>query len=158
MNPNHITIDIEALDFSVLLSDWSWLINDHCTPLIMNTFGDLFLEDEVGFIHMLDLAAGRTRKIANNMDDFGDMLDDKKCINEWFMPSVVYTLHCHGMKLKAGQCYGCKIPPSLNGTYAPWNIRLTDLEMHYALLGRMHEAFKFMPIEQNIGTTQQLNS
>ena len=157
MNQNYLTLEIATLDFNTLLSDWSWLINESCTPLIMNTFGDLFLQDHVGMIHLLDIDAGCTSKIADNIDIFGDMLDDKNCIDQWFMPGLVYTLHCHSMKLKPGQCYGYKIPPSLNGRSVPWNIRLTDLHMHYALLGRMHAQFKLMPIEIEIGSLQEVN-
>jgi hypothetical protein len=63
--PAHLVIPIEGLPFDSLLADWRWLIGGNYTPILMTAFGDLFLRDDAGHIHFLDLMAGQFKQVAN---------------------------------------------------------------------------------------------
>jgi hypothetical protein len=62
--PAHLTIKTDGLPFDSLLSDWRWLVSPEFTPVLMTAFGDLFLCDQSGHIHFLDLMSGQFKQVS----------------------------------------------------------------------------------------------
>ena len=56
--------DSETLDSERLLCYWRWLCPQSLAVIQRNAFGDLFLRDEVGRVHMLDVGLGDFSLIA----------------------------------------------------------------------------------------------
>jgi len=61
------------------------------------------------------------------------------------MPPLVDHLTQSSMTLRVGQCYGYKIPPGLGGAYDISNFEVTDLDVHYTVLGQIFETIKDAP-------------
>src|SRR5579864_7151824 len=53
---------VSHLDVDRLLANWRWLCPAKMHLLARNAFGDLFLGDEGGRVHWLDVGARETRK------------------------------------------------------------------------------------------------
>src|SRR6266478_2228153 len=83
--PAHLTIKIEGLPMDALLGDWRWLVPNDCTPVLMTSFGDLFLRDEAGRIHMLDLKWGQLRRVATSQAEFDRLCEDREQRRSWFL-------------------------------------------------------------------------
>ena len=151
MNTDDLTINIDDLDFGDLLSDWASLLSGNYGPLLMNAFGDLFLQGENGHVYFLDLASGTANEVAKDLEEFSELLNEENHVAQWFMPGLVEELHQQNMLLDPGQCYGYKIPPILSGPFIPENIQPTDISLHYASLAHVYEQVKDVPAGTNIG-------
>lgn len=62
---------------------WSWRIPESYRVVLLSLFGDWFLADSQDRIHMLDLASGQLRLIANSEVEFFGMLDGEDHRREW---------------------------------------------------------------------------
>ena len=145
LNIGDLTIDLANVDFSDLLSDWYWRVEGQFAPLLMTAFGDLFLRDPDGQVWFLDLVSGEFTVVANDTDEWAAMFDNPDTADEWLMPGLVYALIDEGMRLEAGTCYGYRIAPVLGGKIEPDNIEVTDLSVHFAVTGQIHEQVKDLP-------------
>jgi hypothetical protein len=58
-------IPIDGLCGQELLEDWAWLLKKPHTIAAMNNFGDMFLSDEQGQMHFLDITFGELSKVAS---------------------------------------------------------------------------------------------
>jgi hypothetical protein len=47
--------------------------------------------------------------------------------------------------LAAGVCYSCKTPLSLGGQLEADNFERTDLQVHYSILGQLHQQTRHLP-------------
>lgn len=143
--PSHLIINIECLAFDSLLEDWRWLVQPRFTPILMTAFGDLFLRDEFGRVHFLDLMTGEFKQVAPSQEEFDRMCDDREQRRSWFIGFLLMELRKLRGDLAAGQCYGCKIPLSLGGQLDPDNFERSDLQTHYSVLGQLHRQTKHLP-------------
>jgi hypothetical protein len=148
--PAHLIIPIERLPFDLLLEDWRWLVSANYTPILMTAFGDLFLRDESGSVHFLDLVAGQFKQVAKSEDQFNTFCEDKERRRTWFLGSFLMEVRKICGELAPGQCYGCKIPLSLGGELAPENFERTDLRTHYPVLGQLHRRTHNLPLGTKI--------
>jgi hypothetical protein len=143
--PAHLTIKIDGLAFDSLLSDWRWLVQPGYTPVLMTAFGDLFLHDEAGGVHFLDLMAGEFKQVAASQDEFDRLCDDREQRRIWFIGFLLMELRKLRGDLAAGDCYGCRTPLSLGGQLATDNFERTELQTHYSVLGQLHRQTKHLP-------------
>jgi hypothetical protein len=143
--PSHLTIKIDSLPFDVLLSDWRWLVSPDFTPVLMTAFGDLFLRDQSGQLHFLDLMSGEFKPVAKSQEEFERLCDDREQRRSWFVGFLLTEVRKQLGDLSAGQCYGCKKPLSLGGQLEPDNFERTDLHVHYSILGQLHEQIRHLP-------------
>src|SRR5207245_8042888 len=81
--PAHLTITTDGLSFDSLLSDWRWLVQPSFAPVLMTVFGDLFLRDEAGRVHFLDLMAGEFKQVATSQEEFDRLCDDREQRRNW---------------------------------------------------------------------------
>ena len=143
--PGHLTIPINGLQFEKLLADWRWLVPENFTPVLMTAFGDLFLRDESGWIHFLDLMAGEIKEVAASQEKFDHACEDREQRRTWFLGFLVIELKGKHGPLSLNQCYSCKVPLTLGGQIEADNFEPTDLEVHYSILGQLHQQTKRLP-------------
>jgi hypothetical protein len=63
-------VDVDGLSVNKLLSEWRWLCPGDFRLIAVNAFGELFLEDNVGAIHWLEMAIARMSRVADTRDQF----------------------------------------------------------------------------------------
>ena len=143
--PSHLTAKSEGITAETLLSDWQWLVHRRFTPVVITALGDLFLRDETGRVHFLDLMRGEFKPVAASQDEFDRLCEDREQRRSWFVGQLVMELRkLHG-ELAAGQCFGCKIPLSLGGQLEAPNFERTDVQVHYSVLGQLHRQTRHLP-------------
>jgi len=143
--PRHLTTDIAGLDFASLLSDWQWLLKGSYTPVLMTAFGDVFLRDEAGHIHLLDLMSGEFKQVAVSQEEFDRLCDDREQRRIWFIGFLAMELRkLHG-DLPARKCWSCEVPLSLGGSLEASNFQPCDIQVHYSMLGQLHQQTKHLP-------------
>src|SRR4051812_4955162 len=97
---------VEGRTAGELLADWRWLIGPEAYEVLRVTaFGDLFLRDPMGQVHLLDTAWGRITRVGATEREWMQRLEDRGHRREWLLPFVVESLHRSGVFLKPGQCY-----------------------------------------------------
>src|ERR1022692_368071 len=92
--PAHLTLQTDGLPFDSLLSDWRWLVLPDFTPVLMTAFGDLFLRDQSGYIHFLDLMSGEFRQVAESQEEFKRLCEDRERRRSWFVGFLLTALAC----------------------------------------------------------------
>ncbi len=142
--PAHLTIKTDGLPFDTLLSDWRWLVSPDFTPVLLTAFGDLFLRDQSGHIHFLDLMSGEFKQVAASQE-FDRLCEDREQRRSWFVGFLLTEVRKACGELVAGECYSCKKPLSLGGQLEPDNFERTDLQVHYSILGQLHQQTRHLP-------------
>jgi hypothetical protein len=143
--PAHLTIKTDNLRFDSLLSDWRWLVSSDFTPVLMTSFGDLFLRGRSGRISLLNLMAGELKPVAESPEEFDRLCDDREQRRGWFIGFLLTEVRkLHG-ELAGGQCYSCKVPLSLGGRLEADNFQRMDLQVHYSILGPLHRQTRHLP-------------
>lgn len=137
--PAHLTIKTDGLSFDTLLSDWRWLVSPDFTPVLMAVFGDLFLRDQSGRIHFLDLMTGEFNQVAESQEEFDRLCEDRERRRSWFVSFLFTEVRKLRGDLSTNECYSCKKPLSLGGQLEPNNFERTDLQVHYSILGQLHQ-------------------
>jgi hypothetical protein len=142
--PEHLTIKIDGMSFDGLLSDWRWLVSADFTPILLTAFGDLFLRDQSGHIHFLDLMSGEFKQVAESQEEFDRLCEDRERRRSWFIGFLLTEVRKQCGNLAAGDCYGCKTPLSLGGQLEADNFERTDLQVHFSILGQLHRQTKHL--------------
>jgi hypothetical protein len=102
------------------LSAWSPILPSSARPLRTNLFGDAFLIDTAGAVHMLDRAGCSTELIAASEDDFWSKIHEDNAA--WQLRVLADECRRKGMLLADGQCYAFTTPTVLGGEYAVDNV------------------------------------
>jgi hypothetical protein len=135
-----LTVSFRHLDRATLLRDWRWLIGPSKIPVLVTALGNAFVRDtQDDTVHILDAGPGTVTQVAACLDEFRKRLRDRKFVTEHFVPIIVLRMRERGLGLQPGQLYGFKKPPPLGGEYAPDNLEPTDIDVHFALLGQIHQ-------------------
>ncbi len=143
--PAHLTIQTDGLPFDSLLSGWRWLVSKDFTPVLMTAFGDLFLRDQSGRIHFLDLMCGEFTQVAQSSEEFERLCEAQGKRRSWFAGFLLIELRKLRGELAKGECYSCKTPLSLGGQLEADNFERGDLQVHYSILGQLHQQTKHLP-------------
>jgi len=138
-------IDPSGIDWPDVLASWAWLLPPEFTIWIVNRFGDLFLVQEDGSVHWLDVGAGELRRVAESRDHFANLLDDADNARDWLLMPLVEKLVDAGIRLGPGECYGYVKLPILGGDYTVSNTRVVPIAGHLEALGPIHEKLKDLP-------------
>lgn len=112
--PNEIT----AVD----ISGWADILPRRCRVLAANLFADLFIGDTEGAVHMLEVSAASSAKIAFSEEEFR-----QRCVNDedgWLLRPLADQCRAAGMNPTADQCYAFTQLPFLGGEYKTGNIWL----------------------------------
>ena len=138
-------------DWPELLSEWMPALPEKFAIWLVNRLGDVFFIPEDGSVHMLDVGSGRVERVADSREDFAEKLDLEDNAADWLQIYLVDDCAAAGMRLRATECYGFKIPPILGGEYRVENIEPTDLSVHYSILAQVYWQTKDLPEGTPIG-------
>jgi len=139
------TLEVDGVDWSDLLSGWTWLIPSEFTVWFVNRFGDIFMVFEDGSVQKLDVGIGSLEKLADSRDHFAYLLDEENNANNWLLIPLVDQLVGDGVQLAPGECYSYVQLPALGGDYTVANTRVVPLARHYKAFGPIHERIKDLP-------------
>lgn len=145
MNVNDYLIDQAGYDWSKVLADWHWILPSGFTIWLINRYGDLFIVLDDGAVHMLEVGGGNLSKVADNRNHFAELIDHTDNSNDWLMIPLVDKCVDAGLHLSAGQIYSYKVPPILGGDYTVDNTEVTDIEVHFSVLGQIQNKVKDLP-------------
>jgi|JI10StandDraft_1071094.scaffolds.fasta_scaffold282896_1 hypothetical protein len=143
MSAIEITFDDLKLDYpaektDALLESWHWLVNDDFEVLLITAMGDLFLTDEEGIVYWLNTADGELSDVADNTDEFDELLKNDEQVEEWFLVPLIAELKQAKNFLKEGNIYSFIELPILGGEYEIENITQATVEGHFSKLGDLH--------------------
>ena len=137
--------DSETLDTERLLCYWRWLCPQSLTVIERNAFGDLFLRDEAGTVHMLNVGSGDFSLIADSVQEFTELSKTPERREQWFAEREVMAAAERDLVPGLGQCIGFYPPvvsaecDGLNSAY------ITDLYDNVGWLGDMHRQIAELP-------------
>lgn len=140
-----LTKDLTNIDIDDILSCWQWKISGMKAVALMTVLGDLFLIAEDDTIHWFQTDEGELTKVANNLQEFEQCLDDEDKVDYWFLPLVVEKLISSGKTLKENEVYSCVKPPIIGGEYTVENIKPISISAHFAYDGWFCEQIKDLP-------------
>ena len=135
----------ETLDSERLLCYWRWLCPQSLTVIRRNAFGDLFVRDEEGRVHMLDVGSGDFSLIAESVPEFTVLAKAPENREEWFADQETSAAAERGLVPGPGKCIGFYPPviaaecDGLNSAY------VTDLYDNVGWLGDMHRQIAALP-------------
>jgi hypothetical protein len=136
--------DVDVLDPDRLLREWRWLCPQRVTIIDRNAYGDLFLRDESGRIHKLDVGSGEFAPVAGSMSEFDALRDTPEKREEWFAEADARDAAQRGLVPNSMQCIAFDIPvvfaESVNAS--PY---LADIYEHLGCLGDMHRQLSNLP-------------
>jgi len=142
----HLIADVQIDDIAKSLSEWSWLLCDAWSPLLVTAVGDVFLIGSAGAIARLDTGVASLEQVAGTLDEFKKAVGDPNIAAEWFLEPVVDELQSQGKRLKRGQCYGFTILPIFKeGSYTAENRFCLAATEHIRLTGDVHSQLRDAP-------------
>jgi hypothetical protein len=137
--------DVSDLNVDRLLKEWRWLCSGPMTLIARNAFADLFLRDESGGIHELDVAVGELTKIAATLSEFQEKLATPEKKEEWFADSSKKAAELRGLKPGADQCIGFSIPVVFAESRSNNTLYIADIYEHVSFLGDLHRQIASVP-------------
>jgi hypothetical protein len=146
-----LTISPEGLDASELLSEWLWLVDQTFSPLLLSAVGDFFLQAGDCSVHRLATGEARLEKVAENVEEFKQLLVQPEKASLWLLPEIVAHFKERGVGLRPDQCNSYKVAPFLGGKIEPDNFELADIYVHFGLLGQIACQVKDLPPGTKIG-------
>lgn len=133
------------MNLETICSDWKWCLQDQKTVAMISSIGDLFVVGKDESINWLDTGYGVLTRIADNIQQFKLLLKDENNIENWFLASLVEQFISNGILLNENEVYGFKTFPALGGDYSLDNFEPTNIYIHFAFAGQIHEQIKDLP-------------
>jgi hypothetical protein len=135
-----LTVNFDHLDREAILNDWRWLVGASHQVILITAVGDAFLQHkENGSIQFLDTIAGELQFISESADGLMGLLQDRDFVLNYFGVALFADLQKSDNGLTKGQIYSYKHPPVLGGEIVLENIEATDIDVHFALMGQIHQ-------------------
>jgi Domain of unknown function (DUF1851) len=125
------------------LSPWSSILPSHARVLRTNLFGDAFIADEAGAVHMLERGACSAALIASSEEEFWREVEDDAA--GWQLRSLVEDCNRVGKQLGDGHCYAFTTLPVFGGEYDPENIWVAPWQEWFSLTADVFEQMKDLP-------------
>ncbi len=82
---------------------------------------------------------------------FKQLLIQPEKASPWLLPEIVAHFKERGIGLRPGQCYSYKKAPFLGGKIEPDNFEVTDMYVHFGLLGDIARQVKDLSPGTKIG-------
>jgi hypothetical protein len=136
--------DVEMLDQDRLLSEWRWLCPQPATIIDRSVYGDLFLRDELGRIHMLDVGSGELALIADSVAEFEERGVTPEKRNEWFSEADANEAAELGLVPGPKQCIAFDIPAVFKES-AKASPYVADIYDYIGFLGDLHRQIAALP-------------
>lgn len=125
------------------LSVWSPIIPAQSLVLRTNLFGDAFLVDGSGAVHMLERGACTASQIASSEEEFWRTVDNDA--EGWQLRPLVDECRRAGKSLGDGQCYALVTPPVVGGDYTVANVWVAPWPAWFAFTADLFEQIKDLP-------------
>jgi hypothetical protein len=119
------------------LSKWSDMLPPGCRIISTNLFGDVFLVDAAGAVHMLERGSASISQIAGSEEQFWRELTDDA--DGWQLRPLVDACRASGKVLGAGQCNAFTTPRLLGGAYVADNIWVAPWSEWFSLTANLHQ-------------------
>jgi len=137
--------EIEALDQDRLLSTWRWLCPQPLTIIDRNAFGDLFLCDNSGRVHKLDVGVGSFLPVAESEFEFRELAEKPERREEWFAEKSAQSASERGITPGLGQCIGFNIPTVFAQGGGLDSAYVADIYDVVGFLGDLHHQIADLP-------------
>ena len=126
------------------LSAWSAIIPASARIIRTNLFGDAFMLDEGGAVHMLERGACCVEQIAPAEEDFWKRLQQDE--DGWQLRPLVDECRLAGKVLGAGQCYAFITPPVFReGSYAVENVGVASWKEWFSFTADLFQNLRGLP-------------
>ena len=125
------------------LSVWSDILPAAPRVVRTNLFGDAFLVDEAGAVHMLERAACTISQVAPSEEEFWRKVDDDQ--EGWQLRPLVDGCRRAGKALEEGQCYAFTTPPLFGGDYTIANVWVAPWREWFAFTADLFQQTKDLP-------------
>ena len=124
-------------------SSWCPLVPPHARTICTNLFGDAFLVDANGVVHMLERGAASVQMIASSEDEFRrKIIDDGE---GWQLRPLADRCRSVGKILGEGQCYAYTVLPVLGGDYIEENVWVAPWREWFGLTADIYGQIKDQP-------------
>jgi hypothetical protein len=112
----------DQCDAESLLPEWSWRVPENYRPILLSLFGDWFLLDSEGRVHMLNVISCELYEIAASETEFFVELETEERRREWLRSHLVEAAERAGIQRSASQCFAFRTPPIIGGKFALSNV------------------------------------
>lgn len=137
--------DFETLDSGRLLSEWRWLCPQPLSVIGRNAFGDLFLKDEAGKVHLLNVASGEFSLIAASVSEFTELARTPEKREVWFAEAAVNDATTRGLVPGPQQCIRFSTPVVFAENDGLDSAYIADRYEHVGFLGDIHRQIATLP-------------
>lgn len=137
--------DTEILDSERLLREWRWLCPQALSVIDRNAFGDLFLKDELGRVHLLNIGSGQFILIAESVSEFAERARTPEKQEEWFEESAARMARERDLVPGHEQCIGFSTPVVFAEGGGLDSAYVADLYEHVGFLGDLHRQIAAVP-------------
>ena len=136
MEIQNLTIPSHHLKAKDLLKEWTWLFEPRLEVVMITKLGDAFLiEPQSGEIFFLDTLDGELESIADSIEDFRQLLNDKEFVIDYFsLELLAPVIH---LTMPENTVYSFKEPPVLGGELSSDNLELFDVQVHFDDMGKL---------------------
>lgn len=146
MGVDDLLLPIAAASADTFAGRWSWLLPCGFRPFALALFGDLFVEDAQGTVHLLDAMEGVLRPIAASREAFAaEVSRGSEAAREWLLADSVELLRERGVVPGPGQCYGWKVPPLLGAPLTTDNVEVFEIDRYQVIVSAILEPLKGRP-------------
>lgn len=125
------------------LSSWASVLPNEARILCTNLFGDVFLVDGVGAVHMLERGGCSVTEIAPSEENFWRSLDADH--EGWQLRPLADACRAEGKMLGESQCYAFAMLPLLGGDYTPENVWVASWHEWFSFTADMFHQTKDLP-------------
>jgi hypothetical protein len=125
------------------LSGWSDILPPEARVLRTNLFGDAFLVDALGAVHMLERAACTIGVVAASEEEFWRKIDHDE--DGWQLRPLLDECRSAGKVLEGAQCYTLTTPPLLGGDYTATNVSVAPWREWFEFTANLFKQTKNLP-------------
>lgn len=125
------------------LSSWAPILPTEAKVISTSLFGDAFVVDFSGAVHMLDRGGCSVKQIATSLEDFWHNVQDDQ--HDWQLRNLAHECQAAGKVLGPDQCFAFTIPPILGGEYQVENIWVAPWHEWFALTADLFQQVKDLP-------------
>ncbi|RDE04143.1 T6SS immunity protein Tdi1 domain-containing protein [Sphingomonas aracearum] len=125
------------------LSAWASLLPSQSRVLRTSLFGDPFLVDGAGAVHMLDRGGCSIERIAMSEEEFWRIIRDDE--QGWQLRPLADECRRAGKVLADGQCYAFTTLPILGGDYSAENVWVASWEEWFSFSSDLFKQLEALP-------------
>ncbi|MBB5716792.1 T6SS immunity protein Tdi1 domain-containing protein [Sphingomonas aerophila] len=125
------------------LSAWASILPSHFRVFRTSLFGDSFLVDSAGEVHMLERAGCSVQRIAVSEEGIWRQVEDDA--EGWQLRRLADECRRAGKVLAAHQCYAFTTPPVLGGAYSSDNVWVAPWREWFSFTADLFRQIQHLP-------------